>query len=327
MRVVEVTEFGGPEVLVPREAPEPVAGPGKAVIEVALAEILFLDTQLRSGWGREYFDIRPPFVPGAGVAGTVVSVGGGVDPHQVGRRVVAGTSGAGAYNGGGYAERVAVPAEELFDVPEGLDLSAALAALHDGYMAVSRLEKAAVKPGEIVLVGAAGGSIGVWLVPLAHGAGARVIAAARGERKLSHARELGADVAVDYSEAGWPERALDVVGGAGIDVVFDGAGGEAGTAAFEATAQGGRFFSYGAASGGFAKIDPKEAEQRQIAVVGVQERPTPEEKRRGAEQALSEAAAGRVRPTIGETFPLERAADAHAAIEARAVIGKTLLVV
>ncbi len=193
---------------------------------------------------------------------------------------MAGTSGAGAYNGGGYAERVAVPAEELFDVPEGLDLSAALAALHDGYMAVSRLSKAAVRPGETVLVTAAGGSIGAWLVPLANAAGARVVAAARGERKLNHARELGAQVAVDYSEPGWADRAREATGGAGIDVVFDGAGGEAGTAAFEATAQGGRFFSYGAASGEFARFDPEEAEQRQIAVVG--SRNDPRRRRNGA---------------------------------------------
>ena len=227
-------------------------------------------------------------MPGAGVAGTVVAVGEGVDPHRVGRRVVAGTSGAGAYNGGGYAERVAVPAEELFDVPDGLDLSAALAALHDGYMAVSRLSKARCPArrdrcwSPLPEAASAPG----WCRSR-HAAGARVVAAARGERKLNHARELGADVAVDYSEAGWADRALR---GGRRDRDRRGLRWRRRRyrdRAFEATAQGGRFFSYGAASGGFARIDPKEAEQRQIAVVGVQERPdTRGEAARGRAGAL-----------------------------------------
>ncbi len=89
MRVVQVTRFGGPEALVMSEAPDPVAGPGHVVIDVSIAEVLFLDTQLRSGWGREYFTMEPPYVPGTGVAGAVTSIGEGVDPDWVGRRVVA----------------------------------------------------------------------------------------------------------------------------------------------------------------------------------------------------------------------------------------------
>lgn len=325
MRVVQVMQFGGPEVLVLREEPDPVAVAGQVVVDVSCAEVLFLDTQLRSGWGQEYFAMEPPYVPGAGVAGVVSSVGEGMEVGWIGRRVIAGTGASGEYAGGGYAERTAAPVGEVFGVPEGLDLAEALAALHDGRMALSQAEKAAIAPGQWVLVGAAGGSLGVWLVPLARAAGARVIAAARGERKLEHARELGADVVVDYSEVGWAERVREATGGAGIDVVFDGAGGQVGRAAFEITAPGGRFFSYGAASGGFAEIDAHEAEQRQVTVVGIVDRTAPQEWTRLTERALSELAAGRIRPVIGQTFPLERAADAHAAIEARDVIGKTLL--
>lgn len=112
-----------------------------------------------------------------------------------------------------------------------------------------------------------------------------------------------------------------------MDVVFDGAGGQIGRDAFDITAAGGRFFSYGAASGEFPEIDSREAERRRITVVGIQDGITPEDRRRLTERALSELASGRVRPIIGQSPPLERAAEAHAAIEAREVIGKTLLVV
>lgn len=95
MRAVQVTAFGGPEVLVGAEVPEPVAGPGELVVDVVAAEVLFLDTQLRTGWGQEYFALSPPFVPGAGVVGVVRSVGADVDPALIGQRVIAGTGGSG----------------------------------------------------------------------------------------------------------------------------------------------------------------------------------------------------------------------------------------
>lgn len=325
MRAVQVTRFGGPEVLVPTEQTDPVAGPGQVVVDVAATEVLFLDTQLRSGLFREYFTVQPPYVPGTGVAGTVSSVGTGVDPRWIGRRVVAGTAKEGEYVGGGCAERAAVPASEVFEVPAGLDLSEALTGLHDGLMALSLAEKAALQPGERVLVTAASGSLGAWLVPLVHATGAQVIAAARSERKLRHARQRGADVAVDYSEASWTERVREATNGSGVDVVFDGAGGQLGRSAFDVTALGGRFFSYGAATGDIAGIDVREAERRQVAVFGIEDEIAPQDWTRLANQALSELAIGRIRPAIGQTLPLERAADAHAAIAARDVIGKTVL--
>lgn len=323
MQVIHAIRFGGPDVLVAAEAPEPDAGPGQVVVAVSVAEVLFIDTQLRSGWGEPYFSLEPPYVPGTGVAGTVLAAGEGVDPGLVGRQVIARTG-----NTGGYAQRAVALAEEVFEVPDGLDPQEALASLHDGYMALDLVEKARIQPGEQVLVSAAGGSLGVWLVPLAHAAGAYVIATARGERKLDLARRLGADIAVDHSEATWPERVREATGGAEVDVVFDGAGGQVGGAAFGITAHGGRFFAYGAASGDFAAIRSHEAERRQITVTGVQDgQRTPGDQRRLTQQALSEVAAGRIRPVIGRTFPLGQAGAAHTAIEARGVSGKTLLLV
>jgi len=246
-----------------------------------------------------------------------------VDSSWVGRRVVTDTG-----DGGGYAERAVAPAEGLIPVPDGLGLLEAAALLHDGRTALGIAEQAQVQPGEWVLVVAAGGGLGILLVQLAHAAGARVIGAARAKEKLDLARELGAEVVVDYSETGWPERVREATGGAGVDVVFDGVGGQIGRDAFEATARGGRFSAHGAPSGDFAEIDPQEAERRGVTISGIQDvQFAPVEAKRLTERALSEAVAGRIRPVIGQTFPLEKAADAHAAIEARGVIGKTLLLI
>jgi NADPH2:quinone reductase len=207
-------------------------------------------------------------------------------------------------------------------------MAEAAALLHDGRTAVSLIDQAHLRAGERVLVLGAGGGLGSLLVQLAHGAGARVIAAARGKRKLDLAEQLGANAVVDYSQSGWPEQVLADTGGAGADMVFDGVGGEIGRAAFEVTARGGQISAHGTPGGGFAAIDPLEAGRRDITVRGIEHvQFAPADARRLTARAMSEAAAGRIRPIIGQTFPLEQAADAHVAIEARDVIGKTLLVI
>ena len=321
MRVIQVTRFGGPEVLVMSEVSDPIAGPNQVVIDVSVADTLFVETQIRRGWGGEYFTVKPPYVPGGGVAGEVISVGEGVDPDWVGQHVVTRT------DGGGYAEQAAVSAEGLIPVPDGLGLPEAAALLHDGPTALGLFESAKIRPRERVLVTAAGGGLGILLVQLAHVAGAEVVGAARGERKLDLARKLGADAVVDYSEPGWAEQVREATGSTGPDVVFDGVGGQIGRAAFEIMARG-RFSAHGAPSGGFVEIDPQEAQRRGVTVVGIEQvQFALAEAKRLAERALSEVAAGRIRPVIGQTFPLEQAADAHAAIEDRGVIGKTLLLV
>ncbi|MFE2425993.1 zinc-binding dehydrogenase [Streptomyces sp. NPDC059373] len=324
MRVIEAVRFGGPEVLVPREVPDLTAGPGEAVVGVSVADVIFVETQIRSGWGGEYFTVRPPYVPGGAVAGHVLSAGAGVDPAWVGRPVLARTGVA----GGGYAEQALVPAEALIPVPDGLGLPEATAVITDGPTALGLLDALPVRQGEHVLILAAAGGMGTLLVQLAHASGAHVIAAARGKRKLDLARELGADIAVDYSQPGWTGLVLDATAGAGPDLVLDGAGGESGRAAFDITADGGRFSAHGTPGGGFAPIAAAEAERRGITLRGIADvQFSPEQVRRLAERALAEAAAGRVRPVIGRTFPLAQAAEAHAAVESREVLGKTLLVI
>ena len=322
VRVVQATQFGSPDVLVIRETSDPLAGYAQAVVDVAVVDVLFVETEIRRQGGGDYFAVQPPYVPGSGVAGRVMTVGQAVDVGWVGQRVVAYTG-----EGGGYVERAVVPADGLIRVPDGLGLAEAAALLHDGNTAVGLFEGTGAVAGEWVLVTAAGGGLGLLLVQLAHAAGARVIAAARGKHKLDLARTLGADVIVDYSEASWLERVVAASGGTGPNVVFDGVGGQIGRDAFEVITRGGRFSAHGASSGAFAEIDPEEARWRGVTVRGIEQVQGRDQWRRRATHALAEAAAGRIKPIIGQTFPLERAADAHAAIESRAVTGKTLLLI
>ncbi|MFD3688658.1 zinc-binding dehydrogenase [Nocardiopsis sp. NPDC058631] len=334
MRAVRVDGFGGPEVLVAREVPEPEAGPGQVLVEVAAANVMYLDTLVRGGWGLDYFPVEPPYVPGAGVAGTVVRTGEGVDPARVGAVVVTDTGRADPEGGvpvppfGGYAQRVAVPASGLVDVPEGLDPKQALALLHDGPTALSLRHSGGFGPGRWVLVLAAAGGAGSLAVQLARAAGARVVGAAHGPEKLAFARGLGAEATVDYSVPGWVERVREATGGRGVDVVLDGSGGDLGEAAFGALADGGRFLGYGSAGGRFSQVDAEEAERRGITVLGLFDLESEEdgEPNGAVHQILELARSGQVAPHVGLTVPLERAEEAHRALEERRVLGKVLLV-
>ncbi len=245
-----MSEFGPPENLVPSEVPELVAGPGEALVDIELANVTFVETQIRAGRA-PHPSMLPelPVVPGNGVGGVVAWLGRGSEPRAAGARVIATTGGSGA-----YAERVTVPAEALIEVPDELELQDAVALLADGRTAFALMQAAAVKPGDTILVEAAGGGVGSLLVQLARAAGARVIAAAGGARKLELAAELGADCTVDYREPAWAEGLSEQVGG--LDVAFDGVGGEIGRAAFELVRPGGRFCAYGMASGAFVAVFP-----------------------------------------------------------------------
>ncbi|WP_326650848.1 MULTISPECIES: zinc-binding dehydrogenase [unclassified Streptomyces] len=321
MRVAQVKEFGGPEVLVTAEVPDPLAGPGEAVVAVSAVDTIFVETQVRSGAFGEHFAVQPPYVPGGGIAGTVRAVGQGVDKAWIGRRVITALGFT-----GGYAEQAVAPVAKLVPVPDGLGLQEAAALVHDGVTACALLESTGLGAGERVLILGASGGMGTLLVQLAKAAGAEVTGVARGERKTSLVRELGANVVVDATRDDWVAQTRAALGPAGADVVLDGVGGAPGLAAFALTADGGIFSAHGAPTGGFAPVDAAEAERRAIKLLGIGDvQLSDEEYVRLAAKALEEAAAGRLRPVIGGTFPLTRAAEAHAAIEARTLRGKVLL--
>ncbi|GAA4918851.1 zinc-binding dehydrogenase [Streptomonospora salina] len=340
MQQVEAARFGGPDVLHAREGPDPAAGPGEVVLGVAAADVLMLDVLVRRGSPGPW-NVRPPYVPGTGVAGTVAAVGPGVDAAWVGRRVaakpgraVAASAGSGnvadAAEGsapvGGYAELAVAPAAALVAVPDGVGLREAAALVNDGMTAMLIARAAAVRGGENVLVTPAGGGLGSLLVQLVRAAGATVIAGAGGRSKLDLARGLGAHHTLDYSCRGWVAAVRDATGGTGADVVLDGVGGEIGAASFDAVARGGRFFAYGAPAGGFTRVEPQRARERDVSAVSLLEVPMRAgDHTRLPEAALAAAAAGTLAPTIGQAFRLRSARDAHRAIEDRAALGKTLL--
>ncbi|MEU4226148.1 zinc-binding dehydrogenase [Nonomuraea sp. NPDC026600] len=329
MNIVEVTGFGGPEVLEVRQAPDPVAGPGQVVIGVSVVDVMSIDAQLRAGWGKEWFPLRPPFVPGTGVAGRVLSVGAGVDPAWTGRRVAA------LLPAGGYAERAVAGLDTLVAVPDGVGPREAGALIQVGPAALSLIDAAELKPGARVLVTGAGGALGLPLVRLAAAAGADVTAAAHDPAKRAAAEGFGATATLDYSEltghsdSGGADPDGSAFGDAGgFDVVFDGVGGQVGSAAFHLVARGGTFFAYGVPSGSTAQVDPGEAEARDVRLVGMEQvQFTPERFRRLAQRTMAETAAGRLATVIGLAVPLERAAEAHAALASRELVGKAVLLV
>ncbi|MFG6202550.1 zinc-binding dehydrogenase [Nonomuraea sp. JJY05] len=321
MRAIMATRFGAPHVLELVDLPTPAPGAGQIGIEVAVVGVTWMDTLIRAGNGPEVFAVDPPYVPGGAVAGTVAAVGAGVDGSWLGARVVARAASDGY--GGGYADTVVAALETAFPVPADLDLRSAMAVMDDGSTALALLERTPVRTGERVLVAPGVGGLGNLLVQLALAAGATVIAAVYGAKKRSVALQLGAE-AVEYSMPTWPDQVRTLTGGHGVDVVFDGIGGQIGATAVSLLADGGRFSGYGMSSGAQTVIS--DADQRRLTVVDMSQLPEfwPDNHRR-VTHVLGEAAAGRLAPVIGQSYPLAAAATAHADIEARRFTGKTLL--
>ena len=320
MHVVIMRAFGPPAVLEPAELAASRPGAGEVAIEVEFASVTFVETQIRAG-----SPPRPEMLPalpailGNGVGGTVAGVGVGTDRGLIGQRVISSLNGT-----GGYASRAIAAAGRLTEVPDGVTVRDAVALLADGRTALALADLAGLRANDTVLVEAAAGGVGTLLVQIARNAGARVVALAGAERKLRVARNLGANVAVSYRDGDWAERVRDAAGD--VDVVFDGVGGEIGLAAFGLLRPGGRFCPFGMASGSFTPVTPELARTREVSVLAGGA-PDPEKLKGLVQTVLAEAAAGRIRPVVGQEYELERAADAHAAIEARKTTGKTLLAV
>jgi NADPH:quinone reductase len=326
VHAVDVRTFGPPEVLEFRELPDPTPGPGQVVITAAVSDVLFVDTLVRSGAGKEFFPIRPPYIPGNGVGGVITQTGDGVGPEWRGRTVVAHTGGSGGT--GGYASLAIADVENSIAAPEGVDLTEATAVLHDGTTALRILETFPVEPGEWVLVLGAAGGMGLLLVQLLTDRGARVIGAARGEAKQAVVKCQGPVASVDYGRPDWIDEVRNATDGEDFSLVLDGVGGQLGSAAFALVADGGGFSAHGTPSGTFATIDRDEARRRGIRVGTIADlQYGAGDRSRLLADALSRLEGGRITPVIGRTFSLADAVDAHRSIEERRAIAKTLLLV
>ncbi|MEV4573630.1 zinc-binding dehydrogenase [Nonomuraea jabiensis] len=325
MHAVVLHEFGPPAHLRIADVPTPRPTAGEVAVRVAAIGVQFLETQVRAGTMRGPLGGAPlPVILGKEIAGLVAEVGPGGDTALIGARVLASTTGL-----GGYAETAVVPAGSLIPVGDGIDLPEAVALYRYGVTAQGLISAARVRAGDRVLVLAAAGAVGTVLVQLLKRAGATVVAAARGKHKLTLLGKLRADHVVDYTLPGWTAQARDAAGGS-MDVVFDHVGGALGRESFDLLTPGtGRQITFGFSSGTPLEVRPMELLGRGLTLTGFSAGllwSRPALARDLVTEVLELAAAGQLTPVIGQRFPLERAADAHAAIEARGTVGKTLLI-
>ena len=312
MKAVQITEFGGPEVLTPTEVPDPVPGDGETLVRVSRAGINFADTHVTRN---DYLaDQQLPLIPGGEVMGT--------DPD--GRRVAA------MLMNGGYAEQVAVPDAALVPVPDEVDDEQAAALLLQGLTALSTLRTSAhLEPGESVVIHAAAGGTGSLAVQLAKRLGAgRVIALASSEEKRALTLELGADAAIDSRGEDLREAILEANDGAPVDIVLEMSGGQAFEQSLRALAPFGRIVTFGIASREENTVRTGHLLRNSRAVIGfwlVHLFTRPALLRSGIEELLSAAAAGDLRAVIGGVYPLSDVRSAHEELAARRTTGKLLL--
>jgi NADPH2:quinone reductase len=323
MKMVQFTEYGGPEVLQVIEVDRPVPTGRRVLIKVEAIGVNYADTARREG---NYVVPTPlPFVPGTEVAGVVCEVGEEASTVRVGERVVA------LIESGGYAEYASVDERAVIPLPDGLDVQKAVALPVQGLSAyhilktMGRLER-----GETVLVHAAAGGVGTLAVQLAKlfGAG-KVIATASTEEKRKLAIQLGADVAVDYTKENWKDEVMRATDGKGVDVALEMAGGDIFHQTLECLAPFGRLVVYGVASGQFARMNPARLMGKNLSVIGFF-LPQIMRKQTLYQQSLRELLAyvqtGKLTLTIGGVYPLEQAADVHRLLQSRKTHGKLILV-
>jgi NADPH2:quinone reductase len=327
MRAVRFEAFGGPEVLVPVELPDPVPGPGQVLINVEAAGVNRADALIRAG--RYHRAGRPPLVLGLEGAGTIAGLGSGVTGLHVGQKVLAqGEAGAPGF----YAEKAVVDAERVTVVPEAvsaLEAAALPVAWLSAWYSLHRLGH--VQAGQYVLIHAAASGVGSAAVQLAVAAGAQVIAAAGGAAKTDWVAKLGAAHVLDSQELSGVqlvERVTELTGGRGADFVLDTVGGDVFAHSLKAVGFGGTVVAMANVALAPSTIDTRDFYPKNVAIHGYQATGLIEhgyDPRPDLEQLLGLLADGSVHVPIDTVYALEDAADAHRRLEDRGVRGKVLL--
>ncbi|WP_433659688.1 zinc-binding dehydrogenase [Nocardia sp. CA-128927] len=322
MYAIVLHTFGPAENLKYETVPDPTPGPGQVRIAIKAAGVHLIETAMRAG-----LPIGPPLpelpaVFGGEVAGIVDAVGPEVDASWLGAAVVTSRS-----QSGGYAELTVAELPMLHRIPDGLDYAAAVAMIVTGTTTTEVLDIAGLTADDVVLVNSAAGGVGRLIVQHARNIGARVIGAAGGPAKVAAVDTLGADLAVDYNEPDWTDQVRQAFGDRAVTVVLDGVMGEKGRAAVGLLAEGGRYITYGNASREPFEPDAEKLQEQGITAINALSimLSKPREVRNEESRALAAAAEGSMVPTV-HTFPLDKAADAHAALENRATTGKVVLV-
>ncbi|CAL9533857.1 2-haloacrylate reductase [Streptomyces sp. enrichment culture] len=324
MRAIRLHSFGPAENLTHEEVPDPVPGPGQVRVAVAAAGVHLLDTAIREGMRGPLPELPAlPTVPGREVAGVVDALGEGVDGGWLGKRVVAHLG----FAPGGYAELAVTDAERVHEVPDGLDFAQAVAMIGTGRTTMGIVQFAEPGPDDVVVIPAAAGGIGTLLVQYAKNAGATVVGLAGGPEKAARVQANGADLAVDYKDPSWPEKARAWLGGRTATIVFDGVGGDAARESVALLGPGGRHIVFGWSGEGLHDGSAYLVEGVSEQVLGpvmMRKAGGPNPVRTLELRALAEAAAGRLVPAV-QRFPLAEAAAAHRALENRGTTGKVVL--
>lgn len=323
MHAITFSEPGGPDVLTWSEVPDPRPGDSEVLIDVAASAVNRADLMQRQGF------YPPP--PGASdiigleCSGTIAELGSGVTGWQVGNQVCA------LLAGGGYAQRVAVPVAQLMPVPTGVDLVAAAGLPEVACTVWSNVVMlAGLAEGDVFLVHGGAGGIGTHAIQVGKALGATVATTAGSAARLDRCRELGADILIDYHEQ---DFVAELTSAGGADVILDNMGAKYLAPNMAALATGGRLMCIGMQGGNRAELDLRElmAKRAWVAATGLRARPIdgPGGKARivadVTERLWPLVASGKVAPVIGQTLPMEQAADAHRIVDASQVVGKVLL--
>lgn len=323
MRAITVAEHGGPEVLTWSTIEDPEPGPSEVVIDVVAAGVNRADLMQRQG--------RYPPPPGASpiigleCSGRVSALGAEVDPAQwrLGQECV------GLLAGGGYAERVAIPAEQVLPPPPEVDLVTAAGVVEVAATVVSNLDLAGLRSGGRFLVHGGSGGIGSFAIQYAKQLGATVLTTAGTVEKLAYCRELGADHVLDYHDD-WATAVADTTNGEGVDVILDNMGAKYLEPNLACLAPDGRLMIIGLQGGRTGSINLAALMSRRGAVfaTGLRGRPIDQKGaicRRLAEAVWPLIGSGAIRPARQSTFWMAEAADAHRQLETGANVGKIIL--
>lgn len=315
MKAARLNAFGGTENISIDDLPTPEPKEGEVLIKTHAAGINFADIMLREG--KYLFTPELPFTLGFEAAGTIESVGEGVEHLNVGQRVL------GMMRGGGYAEYTIAPAAQTFPIPDEMGFGEATVLLVQGLTAVGLLED--LKPTDSIVVHAAAGGVGTILVQLAKERGAKVIATASSEEKLDLAKSLGADVGVNYTKEDWTDQINNATDGNGADVIIEMIGGDMGKRNFECLATKGRMIVYGAVTGEDFDVSALGLLGKMQTVQGYNlNLETPQNMAKFTGELMGLLGQGKLSISVTE-FALEDAAKAHQAIEGRKTTGKVVL--
>ncbi len=323
MRAVVISEPGGPDVLQLAEVPDPVAGPGEVLVEVVGAGVNRADLMQREG----LYPPPPgaPPYPGLECSGRIAGLGQGTGGWSVGDEVCA------LLGGGGYAEKVAVPAGQLLPVPGGVTLTDA-AGLPEAACTVyaNVFQRAGLQPGETLLVHGGASGIGTMAIQLAHAYGARVACTAGTPAKLDRCRELGADLAISYVDEDFVDAVRDFTDGQGADVILDIMGAAYLPRNVIALATGGRLAVIGMQGGNRGELDLGLLLRKRASVQAASLRARPAAEKAAIVSAVREhvwplVSGGRVLPVIDRVLPLAESPQAHRLLEKGAHVGKILL--